>query len=171
LGRLGELLGYSAVFPKYGGATDCRWHGVFGNRREAFTFEAKIEHKEGKAITARGVGQAHNQRTRALAELGGSGFVIRGLIVTHLERLSADAAPGLGEIVVLRKDAVQALHERVDRLLVDFSIAWSLDDPVARVAAGEALAQRLPPTGWLTDAVDAADRFLDAESVLASWPD
>jgi hypothetical protein len=38
------------------------------------------------------------------------------------------------------------------------------------VAAGEALAQRLPPTGWLTDAVDAADRFLDAELILASWP-
>jgi hypothetical protein len=170
LGRLGELLGYSAVFPKYGGATDCRWHGIFGNRREAFTFEAKIEHKGGKAITARGVGQAHSQRARAVAELERSGFVIRGLIVTHLERLSADAAPGLGEIVVLRTDAVQALHKRIDQLLVEFSTAWSLEDPAARVAAGEALAQRLPPTGWLTDAVDAADRFLDAELILASWP-
>ena len=87
LGRLGELLGYSAVFPKYGGATDCRWHGVFGNRREAFTFEAKIEHKVDKAITARAVGQAHSQRARAEAELEASGFLIRGLIITHLERL------------------------------------------------------------------------------------
>ncbi len=171
LGRLGELLGYSAVFPKYGGATDCRWHGVFGNRREAFTFEAKIEHKVDKAITARAVGQAHSQRARAEAELEASGFLIRGLIITHLERLSADAAPGLGEIIVLRKDAVQALHRRIDGLLVDFSTTWSLEDPAARVRAGEELAHHLPPTGWLTEAIDAADRFLDAELGLASWPE
>ena len=170
LGRLGKLLGYSALFPTYGAATDCRWQGVFGNRREAFTFEAKIEHKDDKAITSKGVGQAHNQEARALAELEPRGFAVRGLIVTHLERLSADAAPGLGNIVVFRKDAVLALHERVDQLLADFSTAWSLEDPAARVSAGEALAQRLPPTGWLTEAVDAAEIFLDAELTLASWP-
>lgn len=171
LGKLGELLGFSAVFPKYGGATDCRWHGTFGNRREAFTFEAKIEHREDKAITSRALGQAHNQKARAIEELEPVGFLVRGLIVTHLERLAADAAPGLGELIVLRKDAVLALHRHIDRMLVSFSTAWSLEDPAARVSAGERLAAQFPPTGWFNKAIDEADRFLDAELLLAEWPE
>jgi hypothetical protein len=171
LGRLGQLLGFAVVFPKYGAATDCRFTGVFGNRREAFTFEAKIENKEGAEITSRAVGQAHNQLARAEAELGPKGFLVRGLIVTHLDRLAADAAPGLGEIVVVRRDAVDALYARVDGLLSQFAAAWSLEDPSARVAAGENLAQHLPPTGWLTEAIDAADRFLDGGRLLQQWPD
>ena len=170
LGELGELLGYRAVFPKYGAATDCRWRGVFGNVREAFTFECKIEHNPATEIDAHAVGQAHNQHSRAVAELAPSGYAVRGLIVTHLERLAADAAPGLGEIVVLRRDAMQALHDRVDELLSRFATDWALDSPDARVAAGEALAAKLPPTGWLTAAVDGADRFLAADALMASWP-
>ena len=41
LGALGELLGYSAAFPKYGAATDCRWRGVFGNSREVLHLSAR----------------------------------------------------------------------------------------------------------------------------------
>jgi hypothetical protein len=170
LGALGGLIGYSAVFPKYGAATDCRWRGVFGNAREAITFECKIEHKPGSEIDARAVGQAHNQRARAVTELASSGYSVRGLIVTHLDRLAADAAPGLGEIVVLSTDAVAALQTRLDQLLAGLASEWSLEDPLARVAAGEALASRLPNTGWLIDAIDKADRFLDGESLLAGWP-
>jgi hypothetical protein len=106
-----------------------------------------------------------------LAELQPFGFAVRGLVVTHLDRLSADAAPGLGEIVVLRRAAVDALHGRVSQLLLDFAASWSLQDPRNRVAAGEALAQRLPPTGWFADAIDAADRFLDGDLLLSSWPE
>jgi hypothetical protein len=171
LKRLGELLGHSAILPTYGSATDCRWHGVFGNHREAFTFEAKIEHRDNKAITSRAVGQAHNQKNRAIAELEPKGFTVRGLIVTHLERLSADAAPGLGELVVLRRDAVDQLHARVNELLTRMSVTWSLDSPEARLAASDELAKAMPPTGWLTSAIDNADRFLDADGLMADWPD
>jgi hypothetical protein len=171
LGALGRLLGYSAVFPKYGAATDCRWHGVFGNSRQALTFECKIEHGPDAEIDAHAVGQAHNQRARAMAELEPRGYAVRGLIVTHLDRLAADAAPGLGDIVVLRRDAVAALHHRVDSLLATFAANWSLADPQARVNAGEALVAHLPPTDWLLEAVDQADRFLAADSLLSAWPD
>jgi hypothetical protein len=170
LGDLGELLAYSVAFPKYGAATDCRWRGVFGNTREAFTFECKIEHEVGAQIDAHAVGQAHNQYSRALAEHDQAGYAVRGLIVTHLDRLAADAAPGLGEIVVLRRDAVDALHKRVEELLAQFAVDWSFEDPQARVAATDMLATKLPPTGWLRDAIDGADRFLDADALLAAWP-
>jgi hypothetical protein len=50
LEELGKILGYSAVRPKYGAATDCRWRGIFGNVRELVTFEAKIEHAESGKI-------------------------------------------------------------------------------------------------------------------------
>ena len=163
LGVLGELLGYQAVFPRYGAATDCRWRGTFGNAREALTFECKIEHGSSAEVDAHAVGQAHNQRTRAMTELGTSGYTVRGVIVTHLDRLAADAAPGLGDIVVVRRDAIAALHARLDELLVRFAADWSLDDPLARVAAGEALAARLPLTGWLVSAIDSAERFVRAE--------
>jgi hypothetical protein len=43
----------------------------------------KIEHGENALIDARAVGQAHNQRTRAEAELGQMGYRVQGLIVTH----------------------------------------------------------------------------------------
>ena len=59
---LGELIGYTATRPKYGAATDCRWRGAFGQAREIFTFEAKIEHTPTNKITATDLGQAHNQR-------------------------------------------------------------------------------------------------------------
>jgi len=170
LGELAGLLGYRAVFPRYGAATDCRWVAAFGNALEAMTFECKIENTPGNEINAHAVGQAHNQKARADAELGPGGYAIRGLIVTHLDRLAADAASGLGEIVVVQRAAVGALHSRVNELLTTFASTWSLEDSRARVAAGEALATRLPATGWLLDAIDAADRFLHADGLLAAWP-
>lgn len=168
--RIGQLMGYSTVSPRYGAATDCRWRGVFGNAREAFTFEAKIEHGDATEISAHAVGQAHNQRARAFEELGPAGYTVRGLIVTHLERLAPDAAASLGDIVVLRRAAVTALHERIRELLTAYAASWSLESPQARVAAGEALALQLPDTGWLVAAIDAADRFLEDGGLLAGWP-
>jgi hypothetical protein len=170
LGVLGELLGYSVTFPTYGAATDCRWRGVFGNSRELFTFECKIEHQPAAEIDAHAVGQAHNQYSRAVTEFGSAGYAVRGLIVTHLERLTADAAPGLGEMVVLRRDAVEAVRRRADELIARFAAEWSLNDPHARVMAADNLARALPPTGWFRDAIDNTDRFLDAEQLLAAWP-
>jgi hypothetical protein len=143
---------------------------VFGNTREVFTFECKIENNPTNEIDAHTVGQAHNQYNRALTEHGDAGYAVRGVILTHLERLAADAAAGLGEIVVLRRDAVHALHQRVDELLVRFATEWSLENPQARVAAADTLTTSLPPAGWLREAIDNADRFLDATELLARWP-
>jgi hypothetical protein len=71
---LGILLGYSATRPRYGAATDCRWRGVFGNHREAVTWEAKIEHVDRTSVCGSDIGQAHNQLTRAETELGSRGL-------------------------------------------------------------------------------------------------
>jgi hypothetical protein len=60
LERVGQTLGYAAVRPKHGAATDCRWRGIFGNSREVVTFEAKIQSQQASRISPSDVGQAHN---------------------------------------------------------------------------------------------------------------
>lgn len=166
---LGSLLGYSATRPTYGAATDCRWRGVFGNHREAVTWEAKIEHDDSSAVYAHAVGQAHNQASRALAELGSQGYVVRGVIVTHLEQLDPTAAASIGVIKVVRQDAVTSLWNRVNELLGVYASNWSADVPEARLGAADSVAAYLPPTGWLIRALDAAPTFVDSEALLQEW--
>jgi Rad3-related DNA helicase len=170
LETIGELLGYTGTRPRYGAATDCRWRGVFGNLREAVTWEAKIEHDEDEAIFASAVGQAHNQVSRAETELGPQGYRVRGTIVTHLEQLDPAAVASIGAIKVVRKDAVAALWARVNELLGVYAGLWSADSPEARLLAGDRIAPLLPPTGWLGRALDAAPTFIESATLLAEWP-
>jgi hypothetical protein len=142
---------------------------VFGNAREAFTFEAKIEQSPSGKIIATEVGQAHNQRARAEAELGPSGYTVRGTIVTHLSEVRDDALSGLGQIKVIGKDAVNALWERVRVHLSNYRTSWSLDDPSIRVRAADALRPRLPRTGWLVRALDTGSPFVSPASLIGEW--
>jgi Helicase C-terminal domain len=169
LQTFGELLAYSATRPKYGAATDCRWRGVFGNYREGVTWEAKIEHENRDAVCATDVGQAHNQLTRAQTELGG-GYAVRGTIVTHMAELDPPAAASIGTIKVIRKDAVAVLWARVDTLLGIYAGEWSAENPEARLLAADRLAPCLPPTGWLTRALDQPGAFIGTDGLLAEWP-
>ncbi len=166
---LGKLLGYTASRPKYGTATDCRWRGVFGNAREAFTFETKIEHARSGKITASDLGQAHNQRQRAEAEYGLSGYTVRGTIVTHLTKLHRDAVSSVGPVVVLSKDAVAAFWDSIRALLSTYRSSWSLDDVSIRAQAAAALRPHVPKTGWLVRALDTGAPFVPADSLLTEW--
>jgi hypothetical protein len=170
LATLGTVLGYSTTRPRYGAATDCRWRGVFGNYREAVTWEAKIEHLERTSVCATDVGQAHNQLTRAETELGSQGYLVRGTIVTHLAELDAAAAASIGTIKVIRKDAIATLWTQVNQLLGAYSGEWSADTPEARLQAADQLAPRLPPTGWLGRALSIPSSFTEIAELLHEWP-
>jgi Rad3-related DNA helicase len=170
LETLGNLLGYKATRPTYGAATDCRWRGVFGNQREAVTWEAKIENDDATAVYASAIGQAHNQTSRATTELGSQGYIVRGAIVTHLDQLEAAAAASIGALKVVRKDAMAELWIRVNELLGVFASNWSAGVPEARLRAAEAVVARFPPTGWLVEALDNGPTFIDDATLLADWP-
>ena len=105
---MGKLLGYHAIRPKHDAATDCRWRGVFGNRREVITFEAKIEQAPTQQISAHEMGQAHNQLARAEREFQTYGYMVRGTIVTHLTSFAPTVESSAGPIKVLEKSAVLA---------------------------------------------------------------
>ncbi|MEU4321435.1 helicase C-terminal domain-containing protein [Nocardia fluminea] len=167
---LGTLLGFSASRPKYGAATDCRWRGIFGNSHEAVTWEAKIEHLVDSTIDAHAVGQAHNQATRAASELGNRGYTIRGVIVTHLDQLDAAAASSIGNVKVIRKDAVIKLWNHVNGLLGIYANKWNANSTEARLDAADSIASQLPPTGWLIRAIDTTEIFVNAETLLHEWP-
>ena len=169
LQTLGTLLGYKATRPRYGAATDCRWRGVFGNQREAVTWEAKIEQDGSAAVYARDVGQAHNQVARAETELGGKGYTVRGAIVTHLEQLDPAAAASIGAIKVIRKEAVGALWARVNELLGVFAASWSADLPEARISAADSVATQMPTTGWLIRCFDQELTFINEKVLLSEW--
>lgn len=170
LERFGHLLGYDASRPKYGAATDCRWRAVFGNTRELVTFEAKIEHEASNAITPSALGQAHNQRERALAQFAARGYRVRATIVTHLTQLEAAASSSLGEVRVVKKEAVAEVLDHVCTILSIYRDAWSADAIEARVSAAEAVKPKLPPSGWLTRALAHDEPFVDAAMLLREWP-
>ncbi len=167
LERLGQLLGYYAVRPKYGAATDCLWRGVFGNVKEIITFEGKIEHSPSKQIVASDIGQAHNQQTRAEREY--PGYTIRGTIVTHLTSIASDAEVSAGSIKVLEKDAVLALWDNVKLLLSQYRDGWSVDDINARRVSAQRIRSRLPKTGWLIRVLDMDKRFINTDMLRTEW--
>ncbi len=167
LERLGQLLGYYAVRPKYNAATDCLWRGVFGNSKEIVTFEAKIEHSPSQQIVASEIGQAHNQYTRAEREY--PGYAVRGTIVTHLTSITSDAEASAGNIKDLEKEAILALWNNVKILLSQYRDGWSVDDIGARHVSAQAIRARLPKTGWLIRALDTDKRFINADILCAEW--
>lgn len=169
LERLGAILGYSASRPRYGASTDCRWRGIFGNRREVITFEAKIEHEDGNTITPASVGQAHIQLARAIGEYEARGFIVRGTIVTHLGTIDASAQSSLGAVRVIRKSAIKELWDRVVKILSLYRDDWDLEDLESRMVSSEQVLPKLPTDGWLIKTLDAADApFVD--DLLAEWP-
>jgi hypothetical protein len=170
LAELGGLLGYTSTRPRYGTATDCRWRGVFGNWREAVTWEAKIEHRPDAAVDAHAIGQANNQRNRAEADLGHIGYQVRGTVVTHMERAEPSAASSAGPIKIVRKEAVLELWARTNALLGAYASEWSADSTEARLLAADRITPRLPPTGWLDRALIHDELFVDAMALLSEWP-
>jgi hypothetical protein len=166
---LGKLLAFAATRPRYGTATDCRWRGVFGNTREVFAFEAKIEHNAAGRISATDIGQAHIQRERAEAEFGPLGFTVRGTIVTHLTIVRADAVSSLGPIKLIHKGDVIALWELIRGRLSTYRDSWSLDDVTIRSRAAATLRPLMPRAGWLVRAIDTGAPFVDASSLLTEW--
>jgi hypothetical protein len=167
---LGQALGYNANRPRYGGATDCRWRGAFGNQREALVWEAKIEHVEGSRISPHDVGQAHNQRIRAEKELSSGGYTVRSAIVTDMDSLETAAEASRGSTVVVTRGAIDELCARMFATLSRFRDVWAEEDPSSRVTAAESVKLMLPPTGWLVRALEGPEPFVEASRLLAEWP-
>jgi hypothetical protein len=83
-----------------------RWRGTFANFKEVFTFETKIETTDGNTITPYHMGQAHNQRNRALSEFQQLGYSVRSVILTHLDSIDPSARSSAGAIRIVRKEAL-----------------------------------------------------------------
>ncbi len=169
LEEIGIVLGFSASRPKYGASTDCRWRGVFGNTREVVTFEAKTEHESGGKIIPYHVGQAHNQLTRAKEEFSNKGFTVRGTIVTHLTELEGTVKSSLGEIRIIKKEAIFALWNKIFSILTVYRDHWSLEDVDARLTAGETLLPKFPTEGWLTRALSNENHIIAEDILLKEW--
>jgi len=169
LALLGDLLGYHATRPEHQGSTDCRWRGTFGNAREVFIFEAKIEQTPSQMITASDMGQAHNQLTRAVREFEAQGYTIRGMIVTHLSSLGPGVTDAAGGIKVVRTEAVLALWEKVRVLFSLYRDQWSLEDIAAREESAQRIRSRIPDVGWLVRAHDAEETWITAERLGEEW--
>ena len=167
LEELGILLGYRAQRPKHNASADCTWRGEFGNSREFFTFEAKIEHKPSNSITATHLGQAHVQLNRAEDEHGTRGYSVRAVVVTHLKQLASDAQSSVGSVKFLHKDVVLALWDHVRDIMIMYRSHWHIDDIQARRVAAEAIRPHLPKTGWLLRALDQADLW--ETDILKEW--
>jgi hypothetical protein len=167
---LGGLIGFYADRPKGNASTDTRWRGTFGQIKEVVTFEVKIEHGDGVAITPADMGQAHNQLNRAASEFGQLGYGVRGTIVTHLTNVEAAAKSSSGPIRIITKEAMLALWNRVHLLLATYKEQWSLDDISLRLPAAQALYTKCPKAGWLVRALDADSLFIDASQLMKEWP-
>lgn len=165
--KLGKLLGYDSNRPRHGSSTDCRWRGIFGNCKEVFTFEVKIEGVPSGKITASDIGQVHNQIARAKAEYENLGYTIRGSIVTHLTELISDAESSAGEIRVISKDSILELWNLIKQLLIEYRSSWSLDDINLRRQAASAIKPKLPSSGWLKKALNFDGRFITTEKLLS----
>ena len=166
---LGTLLGYRARRPKHGASTDCVWRGDFGNFREFFAFEAKIEHEPSNPITVTHLGQAHTQLSRAKQEYEVRGYSVRAMLVTHLNQLAPDAQSSVEPIKLLQKDIVLALFTRVCEYMTIYRSHWNIDDVRARRTAAAAIRPRLPKTGWLLRALDCAAPWLSEADLLKEW--
>ena len=138
--------------------------------KELVTFEAKVEHSDGKEITPTFVGQAHNQMNRAVAEFQHLGYTVRGTITTHLEAIDPAAKSSLGSLRIISKAAIQSLWERVKLLLSLYRDAWSLDDVSARIAAASALRPKCPPAGWLIATLEQDTIIMGPNELLGRWP-
>ena len=113
--KLGQILGYSCFTPQYDSSTDCIWRAIFGNSKEIFTFELKIEQCASQSVSSHDIGQAHNQNSRAIKEYGPRGFNIRSSIVTHLTNITDDAEESAGIIKIIQKSAIIDLWIKINQ--------------------------------------------------------
>ena len=169
LETLGTLLGYKSSRPKNKAAADCIWCGNFGNTRELFTFETKIEQQPSNSITASNLGQASLQYNRAMEEYGNKGYVVHSLIATHLEQIAPEGMSAIGQIKLVSKDTVLALWACVRNLMTIYRSRWNLDVIQMRRAAEIEIRPKLPKTGWFLRAVDSADPWLSENMLLKEW--
>ena len=169
LETLGTLLGYKSFRPKNNAAADCIWRGNFGNTRELFTFEIKIEHQPSNSITASDLGQASLQYNRAMEEYSNKGYVVHSLIATHLEQIAPEGVSSIGQIKLISKDTVLALWACVCNLMTLYRSRWNLDVIQMRRAAEIEIRPKLPKTGWLLRAVASADPWLSENMLLKEW--
>jgi hypothetical protein len=169
LEKLGKLLGYDSSRPKHSSATDCRWRGIFGNRKELFTFEAKIENVPSGKISASDIGQVHNQITRAQKEYEYFGYVIRASIVTHLSEFEPDAEASAGAIRIIPKSCITELWKVVKQLIVQYRNSWSPDDIGLRRQAVAEIRAKLPSNGWLIKVLDSDQRIITSATLLNAW--
>lgn len=168
LEKLGYLLGYDAKIPDYQGATDCLWRGVFGNSREIFTFEAKIEQTSSQLIAYSDIGQVNNQIIRAKKEY--PGYTVRSTVVTHLTVMAPEAEASAENIKVIGKEAVLDLWRRLKIILSLYRQGWSLYDVNARRVSSQTIRTRLPKTGWFIRVLDMTDdRFIDTQYLCGEW--
>jgi len=169
LWALGELLGYDSSRPQGRGVPDCVWRGTFGNRKEVFTFEVKIEDTLSGRITSSDVGQVHNHITQAKSKYESLGYTIRGSIVSHLSELMPDAETSAGEIRIIPKSVAMGLWQIVKQLLIQYRSGWSLDDMNLRRSSAEVIRPRIASCGWLIDALNFDNRVITADELMRSW--
>lgn len=167
--ELGELLGYESNRPAGSGVPDCIWRGIFGNLKEVFTFEVKIEDTPSGKITFSDVGQVHNHITQAKAKYESFGYTIRGSFVSHLVELMPDAETSAGEIRVIPKNVVMELWQIVKQLLIQYRTIWSLDDMNLRRSSAEVIRPRIASSSWLIGALNSDNRVITADELLSSW--
>jgi hypothetical protein len=121
-------------------------------------------------VSAGDVDQALGQVSSAHTEWGPRGFQPRGAIITTLPTIEPEALPRLGTLALIEHNAILELWARVAMLLGLFRDTWSPDDVDARRAAYDAIAPKLPDTGWLTRALSHGEPFVNADTLLAEWP-
>lgn len=167
--ELGPLLGYDSRRPRHQASTDCRWKGAFGDSKEVFTIEAKIEDVDSASIIASDVGQVHNQVQRAKAEYEHLGYSVRGIIVSHIIDIDPAAQSSIGDIRVLTKDSVMQLWEIVKQLLIEYRNGWSIDNIDMRRNASNAIRPKIPNSGWLGRTLASDQHVISAEVLLSEW--
>lgn len=167
--ELGAILGYDTYRPKHNSASDCNWIGIFGNYKEAITFEAKIEHIPGNKIDSKAIGQAHNQFHTAKERYENRGFKIRSVIITHLKEMEDSAKSSIGDIKIIHKEAIIKLWEKVKKILLDYRSNWSADDIHQRRMSAEAIRTKIPSKSWLSKAIDSDNHFITTDILLKEW--
>jgi hypothetical protein len=167
--ELGILLAYTSARPRHQSATDCRWKGIFGNTKEVFTIEVKIEDEEPACIVARDVGQAHNQLERAKTEYERLGYSVFGVIITHLTEIAPDAASSLGSVRIVLKDSIIQLWQILKQLMTEYRSNWSVDDITIRRNAANTIRGKIANDGWLNRVLSTDEQVITTETLLNEW--
>ncbi len=166
---LGKLLGYTAYRPEFSGAPDCVWRGKFGAFGEMVTFEAKIEDTPSNEIILSDLGQAHNQRSTADSQYGKFGYVVNGVIVTHLTQLGDGVEGAIDNIRIIPKQAIFDLWVGVRSIITSYRNKWLPNHFQENVQAAQSIRPRIPETGWLTRVLETAPVFVTTEWLMQEW--